>query len=150
MWVSQQKGRNQAGQAPLELGNVTIAGEMTGAFTDGERRNLALVSPGGYHWRPQVGQQVLVLKAGTDGEVPCAVGALEGEFVEMEPGEIYICASGGASIRLGSDGRISLSGDVVIDGTLTVTGEVEMGRGLDVADYAVIKGETYPSPPPPV
>ena len=101
MWISEREWRRavQARAAAL-AGEVTLAGDPAGVYLDGERRALPVFGPGGYVWRPAVGQQVLVLKAGERGEAPCVAGAECGAQWALEPGEVLI-HSGSAAIRIG-------------------------------------------------
>ena len=77
---------------------------------------MAVFAPGGYHWVPRVGEELLVLKAGEDGEKPCAVGVASA-VEELEPGEVLITA-GGTSILLGRDGQVAVKGVFTINGTM--------------------------------
>lgn len=60
MWLSKERGRKTAGEPRAECGTVTV-GDPTAVYLTGERRQVAVCSPGGYAWRPQVGEDVLVL-----------------------------------------------------------------------------------------
>lgn len=109
-----ERGRSPGGTAAT--GPVTVSGCPAGAYLEGERRGVAVFAPGGYHWVPQMGEELLVLKAGEDGEKPCAVGvasAVEG----LEPGEVLIRA-GGTSILLGRDGQVAVKGVFTVNGTM--------------------------------
>lgn len=110
MWLSERKrGRGSDGAL---VGAATLEGETAGAYLDGERRDLAVFAPGGYCWRPAVGQELLVIK-GADG--PCVAGTRSGA---VQPGEVLISAgSGGASILLKNDGTVELTGRVLVNGT---------------------------------
>lgn len=111
MWLSERKRDRRADAAAV--GCATLEGETTGVYLDGERREVGVFAPGGYCWRPALGQELLVIK-GEDG--PCAAG---GRCVgEVQPGEVLIYAArGGASIRLKNDGKIELTGRVTVNGT---------------------------------
>lgn len=132
MWLSKREGHEKKESAEALTGPVTLSGAELGAWLEGERRNLAVFSPGGYHWAPKVGDEILVLKAGQSGEQPCAVGVAEREG--LEPGEILI-QSGAAAIRISPGGTIQLSttkggismsgtGNIDLVGTFTVNGQV--------------------------
>ena len=71
-------GRRRSGASAL-TGPVTVPGTMAGAYVEGERREMSVFAPGGYHWVPGLGDEVLVLKAGEQGERPCVVGCVMGE-----------------------------------------------------------------------
>lgn len=111
MWLAKQQKR-EAEEAAGSVGRVTLAGERPAAELDSERRNLEVYAPGGYRWRPAVGQKVLVLKA--DGE-PCIAGApSEGG---LEPGEVELDSNGGAKLKLDKQGRVNVTGTLVVGGT---------------------------------
>ena len=125
MWLA-QSGRKEARAAGQAItGPVTLPGDPAGAYLGGERRNVAVYAPGGYHWVPQSGEQVLVLKAGDAGEQPCAVGVpAEGGTLGLEPGEVLI-AAGKSSIRLGLGGKIKMTGTLTVNGRTVLLGEAE-------------------------
>lgn len=83
-------------------------------YLEGERREVPVYGPGGYFWRPRNGQQVLVLKAGSEREQDCIIGC-QMETEGMSPGEVRI-TSGAGELRLGTDGRVALTGKVLING----------------------------------
>mgnify|MGYP000918047190 CR=1 FL=1 len=117
MWLSRQSRKEEKDGAVAELGTVTVAGIRPGVYLSGERRNLPLMGPGGYLWRPDQSQQVLVLKAGAGGEEPCVLGTELKSDIQLEPGEIMLLGPGGkSSIRLGVNGNISLTGRVSANG----------------------------------
>lgn len=121
MWLAEQQKREAAQQAGA-VGEVTLSGEALAVELDSERRGLSVYAPGGYRWRPAVGQKVLVLKA--DGE-PCVVGAPAAGG--LEPGEVALESGGGASLHLSNGGTVTLGEDVAVEGTLYVGG-VELGE----------------------
>ena len=111
MWLAKQKGR--AAPERAVLGPVTLAGDPAGAYLEGERRGVAVYAPRGYHWAPQQGDEILVLKAG---ERPCAVGVPCGdEALTLLPGEVAITA-GVSVIRLKPGGAIDITGTVRVNG----------------------------------
>lgn len=81
---------------------------------------MTVCLPGGYHWTPQPGQAVLVVKSGPEGS-PCLVGAPEEEGTV--PGEVWLSVAPGVGVRLTKDGKLRLQGPVEVDGTLTVNGQ---------------------------
>ncbi len=117
MWLSRQQ--KKAGQeGPIDTGQVTLSDGGVAVELDSERRGLVVYAPGGYRWRPAVGQKVLVLKTG---EGHCVMGTpVDGE---IPAGEVELSAPGGAQIILKTDGRALLSRDVEVGGKLTVAGE---------------------------
>ena len=86
----------------------------------GERRDVALCLPGGYHWTPKRGDTVLVVKGGAEG-APCIVGTPAGQKVPA--GEVFLSVKNGVGVRLTADGRICLVGPVEIAGSLSVNGK---------------------------
>lgn len=95
------------------VGQTTLSGDPAGAYLDAERRTLVVFAPGGYVWRPAVGEEVLVLKQ--EGENSCVVGVrCDGD---LAPGEVLIHAGqGDAAIKLSTDGTVNLMGQVLING----------------------------------
>ena len=115
MWTS-DRGRKRPAQEPLaDVGQVTVADEQLGVYLEGERRWVRLYGPGGYSWRPAPGEQVLVLKAGGEGEIPCVVGSRQQQ--QLKPGEVAISSGDGkASVRLCRGGTLKLNGSVEVQG----------------------------------
>lgn len=113
MWLSKRETPGKRDASAL-TGPVTLPGSKVAAWLGGERREVAVFSPGGYHWAPQLGEQLLVLKAGQSGEEPCAVGVLvQGE--ELSPGEILI-TTGKSAIRMDPEGNVALTGTLTVNG----------------------------------
>lgn len=112
MWLSRRGGQGQRYGGAL-TGTVTVPGQEAGVWLEGERRGVTVYAPGGYHWAPELGDEVLVLKTGESGEKPCAVG----EPVELgvKPGEVLITGKD-CSILLGLDGQITVTGRLIVNG----------------------------------
>lgn len=113
MFLAKQ-GRTERAFGTALTGPVTLPGDPAGAWLEGERRDLAVYAPGGYHWVPAAGDEVLVLKTGERGEKPCAVGVAAGGQ-GLLPGEVMISA-GACAIKLGADGRVSVIGELTVNG----------------------------------
>jgi len=99
---------------------VTVPGDPAGVWLEGERRGVTVYAPGGYHWRPDNGQELLVLKAGDRGEKPCALGTPQddGSLEEtLAPGEVAI-AAGKARLILRQNGVIEVKGILAVNGTV--------------------------------
>jgi len=110
-------------------GPVTVPGDPAGAWLEGERRAAAVYAPGGYHWLPAEGQEVLVLKAGACGEKRCAVGVpQDAEELELQPGEVAV-AAGKAVLRLKPDGTVEITGTLRVNGA-AVGPELAAGEGV--------------------
>lgn len=113
MWLSEQmKFGGEFVPAAAEVGQVSLGGASLAVVTQGERRELALALPGGFKWRPKLGQQVLVLKS-AEGE-SIVIGTIPTEKDSLQPGELEIKGTG-SSIKL-SGGRIVIDGELVING----------------------------------
>lgn len=127
MWTSEQKKDWRAPEG-ADLGQVTLGGDPAGVFSGGERRWLPVYSPGGYRWRPGIGDRVLVVRAGSGQEAPCIAGKRQTEG-ELEPGEVRI-TGGTGGLRLYSGGA-ALSGAVTINGqTLDALIQAAVARAL--------------------
>lgn len=113
MWTSNRSRRCAVREPVAGVGEVTLGELPAGVYLEGERRWAQVYGPGGYCWRPALGEQVLVLKAGGEGEQPCLVGRRQQE--ELEPGEVSISA-GQARIDLRPDGTLALGGTVTVNG----------------------------------
>lgn len=124
MWMAKRQGEQLLTEAGAELGQVTLSGSPAGVALAGERRNVTVCLPGGYHWSPGRGDTVLVVKSGAEG-APCVVGKPQEE--EVPPGEVWISVAQGAGVRLRADGSVLLQGDVKVTGSLSVNGQ---GVGL--------------------
>ena len=114
MFLAKREGRPLGGGTAL-TGPVTLPGDPAGAWIEGERRALAVYAPGGYHWVPGLGDEVLVLKTGERGELPCALG-VPAQSGGLQPGEVLITA-GAAAIRLKPDGTVDVTGRLTVNGT---------------------------------
>lgn len=106
MWMSRKMAQTTEEEGGT-LGVVSVGGENPAIVTDGECRTAELLAPGGYLWRPDVQQQVLLWQGNIIGVVQQAA--------ELEPGEVLLFSKG-ASVRLGNDGSIRLTGDVYLNG----------------------------------
>jgi len=124
MFLSRREGRQSPGGAAL-TGPVTVPGQAAGAYLEGERRELEVFVPGGYHWAPALGDQVLVLKAGESGEKPCVVGKAM-EVTGLEPGEVMISAGEG-SVTLRPGGEVEIRGHLTVNGREVMLEPLEKG-----------------------
>ncbi len=114
MWISRQNSLARAAGPAADTGTITVSGSALAAYSGGEHRGLALYAPGGILWRPEAGENVLLLRLGNDGQ-PCVAGALCREYGDLEPGELRL-QSKGASICLRNDGTIEVTGTIVETG----------------------------------
>ncbi len=114
MWTSERDRRLMTQEAQAELGLVTLGGDPAAVLLGGERRTLPVYSPGGYCWRPAVGDKVLVLKSGAEREEPCVVGKAQPKE-NLEAGEIKLSGGGDAQVCVKKD-AVELTGPVMVDG----------------------------------
>lgn len=110
MWLSEKIARESAAVTGISQGVVTVGGTAPAVLTDKEERELSVLSPGGYFWRPAPGDRVLLSRESGG----CVLGKLQPQR-ELAPGEIRI-QSGSASLSLLPSGEIHLTGDIFING----------------------------------
>lgn len=139
MWMANREQTERLDEPAAELGEVTLAGSLSGVALAGERRDPLVCAPGGYHWTPRSGDTVLVIKSGAE-KYPCVAGRLQGESEGPEPGEVWISAASGAGIRLKPDGTVELSGDLRVSGSLTAEGTVKMGERVEMTGSITANG----------
>ena len=124
MWISEKTARGPEKRQNL-TGITTIGGGNAAVYTDVELRKTAVYSPGGYFWYPKVGQDVIVIKS--DDKEICIAGSRQEEIpAGMEKGDVFIKSDGAAIIKIKKSGKIILSGQVEVEGSLKVNGnEIE-------------------------
>ena len=134
MWLSGQltaQSRKTQEESGADLGVTTISGDQVSVLARGEIRQLPVYGPGGYLWKPENGDRVLLIRGGSGGEELCVAGGKQKESTEqMECGEVCLF-SRDSRIYLKNDGTIELQGSnirlqaehVEIEGTLTENGE---------------------------
>lgn len=127
MWMAKRSLVPPDGTA-AEVGTVTVGGTPAAVALGSERRAVAVYAPGGYHWTPARGDEVLVLKSGAEG-APCVVGRAEDDPPQAGAVRLSVCE--GTSLVLWPDGGIVLTGEVTVTGRLTVNGTVIGGEGAD-------------------
>lgn len=121
MWLSEQSAAiRRNGDAP-EVAAVTIPGSSPAARVGSERRGLTVMAPGGYVWIPGRDAEVLTVQCAT-GETAVSGQRMDAPPAGMQPGEVYLHSSGGASVLLRAGGQIEIRGSVEITGGLTVNG----------------------------
>ncbi len=114
MWLSQQGNQQQKQESNIQCGQVSVSGAGLAVFLQGERRNIALFSPGGYHWKPSAGEEVLVLHC-DDEQSPCLIAKAQ-DNIQLSAGQIFISANGRTGITLSPNGDIHLTGDAFLNG----------------------------------
>lgn len=111
MWLAKQSSAKMqeetknSSEAPAK----TICAKSGERFVVGasEYRTLPVCAPYGIYTKPPQGEELLILSA-PSGEI--CLGAVENLKEELLAGEILLCSSGGASIRLCNNGKILLNG----------------------------------------
>ncbi|MBE6972714.1 MAG: hypothetical protein E7440_02390 [Ruminococcaceae bacterium] len=109
------KEANTVTQGAAAIGVVTASGAENGVCLGTERRRLPVMAPGGYHWQPRVGESVLVLKAGNNGETPCILAGQSQNDTTLQPGEVALSGPG-CSLKLGQNGTVCVQGTLSING----------------------------------
>lgn len=116
MWISSQtRGSAQAAEHDAQLGTVTASGRNVNAYLDGEQRWLPVMAPGGYRWRPCVGDQVLVLKTGEQSEGACVLAGQEAGTDDLNPGEAELSAPG-CRLKMSDAGVVEITGRITVNG----------------------------------
>lgn len=126
MWIAKKLSHATRDASPSEQGTVTIGGAEAAVLTKGERRNVPVIAPGGYAWRPKRGAQVLVLKGGAANEERYILGDAASAAQELADGEVCVFSSGGAAIYLRNSGRVEIVGDLYINGERYVPSTEEL------------------------
>ena len=111
MWLSAERGKKSAAEPAAEWGTVTVAAPSA-VYLGAERRQVPVCCPGGVSWRPAVGETVLVLKAGSEGEQPYILGKT-GMEEGLLPGQVRL-GSAGCGILCGE--RLEMNGNVIVNG----------------------------------
>lgn len=112
MWLSEERVRKPAAEPTAEWGAVTVAAPSA-VYLGGERRQVPVCCPGGYAWRPVVGDEVLVLKTGAEGEQPYILGRTVAAEEALKPGQVRL---GSARCGLLCGEELELSGTVKVNG----------------------------------
>lgn len=112
MWLSEERARKPAAEPTAEWGAVTVA-SPSAVYLGGERRQVPVCCPGGYAWRPAVGDEVLVLKTGIEGEQPYILGRTGNGAESLKPGQVRL---GSARCGLLCGEELELSGTVKVNG----------------------------------
>ena len=115
MWISDRSKTAAVTAGAADMGVVTVAAREAGVYLGTERRWLPVMAPGGYRWRPRLGEQVLVVKTGTDGESGCILAKQEEEPDELLPGEVEISGRE-CRVKLNAAGDVELWGNVKVNG----------------------------------
>lgn len=112
MWLSKKQRAKPPATDGAELGVTTVGGDPAGVYLSTERRSLPVCSPGGYCWKPRVGEELLVLKVGEQYRIAGA----EQAGANLLPGEVSISSANGAALTLTNAGEVELEGELIING----------------------------------
>lgn len=116
MWTSSQTKRvGEKMRSYGALGVVTAGGKESSVLLETHRRGVSVAAPGGYRWRPEAGEQVLVLKTGADGESAWILGQTQVQGEDLVPGEVEL-AGRDCAVKLTWDGAVDLRGLVRVNG----------------------------------
>lgn len=87
---------------------------------------VPIFGPFGLAYRPPAGSRVLTAAIGSDRSQITILGAAHPDvpLPDLAEGESALYARGGAVLRLGVDGRVHVTGDVVVDGNAEISGDV--------------------------
>lgn len=109
-----------------DTGVVTVYDRGYGVLGEGEQRGVKLSCPGGYRWRPALGEAVLVIKSGEPAQARVIGAEAEDAPVELQAGEVCIY-SPAACVHVKNDGSIQMRGIVDVVGMLRVNGQPVTG-----------------------
>ncbi|MFI3312422.1 MAG: hypothetical protein R3Y62_00905 [Eubacteriales bacterium] len=107
MWIGKKVAENRVENTNAKMGTVTVGGTSPTVSTDREERQLQVVSPGGFWWRPASEDAVLVVEG-------AVVGCMADCPVTLAAGEVYMGCNG-ASIHMRNDGGLYLGGTIYIN-----------------------------------
>lgn len=142
MWLSRRGGIAGERRGAAGMGQVTIGGAQPAVRTEGEVRRATVLSPVGYYWAPAVGDDTMVLQAGDLGEEACLTGVRQAQPpVSLAPGEAVI-GTADSYIHIGPDG-ITLYGDILAVGNLSVRGKLKVVGELKASDLVNMDGAVY-------
>lgn len=107
MWINKNISEKIKKNKPAVYGQV-ISSDKTkvNIQADSQCRELPVVAPCGIAWVPKQGDAAVVLPL--DGGRVCIGGAVPDKG--LEPGEIMLYSSGGATLTLKNDGKILANG----------------------------------------
>ncbi len=107
MWLLDYVTKNSVNKAQTGCGNVTSS-EMGNVAVNAslQHRDIPIISPFGVVYNPPVGENSVVLPINSN---YACIGVVAPDK-ELEPGELMLYSSGGASIVLKNDGRVLING----------------------------------------
>lgn len=110
------KKKNAENGLGFHSGLIRTSADRRVTATEGNGTGpCAIVSPGGMSYIPQPHEEAVVLTFG--GQQLCVgVRVTKNEF-GVQPGELVLYSSGGASVHLKNNGQIHLRGEVYLNGS---------------------------------
>ena len=109
MWITNYIAKERSSN-PVS-GEITYGSAVKAdVFASGEYNNMRVVSPYGVIYNPPVGATGVVLP--TEGG-NMLLGVCPDENVDVNPGEVMLFSSGGASIVLKNNGKVLINGKEV-------------------------------------
>ena len=108
MWMNEYIAARSFDREEAAIGKVGASenGRVSVSATRDYHR-VPLVAPAGIYWLPAQGARSVVVQS--SGGAVCA-GVITQPPGELEPGELMLCSSGGASIVLKNDGKVLING----------------------------------------
>ena len=110
MWISDYVTKNSFSNNDAQSGSVTASSSTsTAVSSSNDYIGIKKIVPYGIAYVPPVGSETVVLPA--KGERLCL--GVVAQAKNLNPGEIMLFSSGGASIVLKNDGRVLINGRAV-------------------------------------
>lgn len=110
MWLSKEILSNTKEKKDTIIGEVTsIDGSKVYVQADQEYRSIPMLVPFGIAYNPPAGEKAAVISAG---DSFACLGTISHDK-NLNPGEIMLYSSGGASIVLKNDGRVLINGTAI-------------------------------------
>lgn len=108
MWLTSFMAKNIRNSNSVSAGSITASKEgRVEVDCDARHLNLPVVSPYGVVYVPPVGAQAVMV---TTSMGDACAGVVNQRAQGLEPGELMLCSSGGASIVLKNDGTVLING----------------------------------------
>ena len=103
MWMLNQLLQAAPVQEPAQMGKITGAANVQ---TQTDYAGVQMCAPWGVRWRAPDGTRAVLLK--TEDGVVCTGVPFDG--TTLQPGELLLCAEGGAQIYLKANGEVVING----------------------------------------
>lgn len=102
-------------------------------------RNARIILPYGISCTGNSGMNTHVV---LDGNNSCIMGVFDQSRPLAKPGELILYSSGGAMIRLLTDGSISVNGNVSINGDVAITGDISVNGNVTITGGFTVNGRS--------